>query len=94
VSPLRYELGFYIQEDGIIHSHRRENLTSYNVSVSRLPCLERRRENKHFRIVRSGGLRQIPRNFHFLNLCQPLNLGTCCWVSLAARGDDLTNVSV
>jgi hypothetical protein len=26
VSPVRYELGFYIPEDGIIHSHRRENL--------------------------------------------------------------------
>jgi hypothetical protein len=29
VSPLRYELGFYIPEDGILHSHRRENLRSY-----------------------------------------------------------------
>jgi hypothetical protein len=25
----RYELGFYIPEDGILHSHRRENLKSY-----------------------------------------------------------------
>jgi hypothetical protein len=24
-----YELGFYIQEDDILHSHRRENLKSY-----------------------------------------------------------------
>jgi hypothetical protein len=30
VSPVRYELGFYIQEDGILHSHRRENPKSYN----------------------------------------------------------------
>jgi hypothetical protein len=29
VSPVRYELGFYIPEDGILHSHRRENLNSY-----------------------------------------------------------------
>jgi hypothetical protein len=29
VSPVRYELGFYIQEDAILHSHRRENLKSY-----------------------------------------------------------------
>jgi hypothetical protein len=29
VSPVRYELGFYISEDGILHSHRRENLKSY-----------------------------------------------------------------
>jgi hypothetical protein len=27
--PVRYELGSYIQEDDILHSHRRENLKSY-----------------------------------------------------------------
>jgi hypothetical protein len=27
--PVRYELGFYIPEDDILHSHRRENLKSY-----------------------------------------------------------------
>jgi hypothetical protein len=30
VSPVKYELGFYISEDGILHSDRRENLKSYN----------------------------------------------------------------
>jgi hypothetical protein len=29
MSPVRYELGFYILEDEILHSHRRENLQSY-----------------------------------------------------------------
>jgi hypothetical protein len=29
VSHVRYELGVYIPEDGILHSHRRENLKSY-----------------------------------------------------------------
>jgi hypothetical protein len=29
VSPVKYELGFYISEDGILHSHCRENLKSY-----------------------------------------------------------------
>jgi hypothetical protein len=29
VSPVRYELSFYITEDDILHSHRRENLKSY-----------------------------------------------------------------
>jgi hypothetical protein len=29
VSPVRQELGFYISEDGIPHSHRREKLKSY-----------------------------------------------------------------
>jgi hypothetical protein len=28
VSPVKYELGFYIPEDDILHSHRRENLKS------------------------------------------------------------------
>jgi hypothetical protein len=29
VSPVKYEQGFYIPEDDIRHSHRRENLKSY-----------------------------------------------------------------
>jgi hypothetical protein len=29
VSPVRYELGLYIPEDGISHCHRNENLKSY-----------------------------------------------------------------
>jgi hypothetical protein len=31
MSPVKYELGFYIPEDGILHSHRRGNLTSYEI---------------------------------------------------------------
>jgi hypothetical protein len=29
VSPVKYEMGFYIPEDTILHSHRRETLKSY-----------------------------------------------------------------
>jgi hypothetical protein len=29
MSPVKYELGVYIPEDDILHSHRRENLISY-----------------------------------------------------------------
>jgi hypothetical protein len=29
VSPMKYKLGFYIPEDDILHSHRREKLKSY-----------------------------------------------------------------
>jgi hypothetical protein len=29
VSPVKYELGFYVQEDGILNSHSRENIKSY-----------------------------------------------------------------
>jgi hypothetical protein len=37
VSPEKYELGFYIPEDDILHSHRRENLKSYIFSVLFIP---------------------------------------------------------
>jgi hypothetical protein len=42
VSPVRYELGFYIPEDGILHSHRRENFKSYTAkTVNRISgCLQ------------------------------------------------------
>jgi hypothetical protein len=33
MSSVRYELGFYIAEDGILLSHRRDNLKSYIVSA-------------------------------------------------------------
>jgi hypothetical protein len=40
VSPVKYELGFYIPEDAILHNHRRENLKSYTKEVrwSIRPC--------------------------------------------------------
>jgi hypothetical protein len=31
MSPVKYELGLYITEDDILHSHRRENLKSYKL---------------------------------------------------------------
>jgi hypothetical protein len=31
VSPVKYELGFYIPEDDTLHSHCRENLKSYTL---------------------------------------------------------------
>jgi hypothetical protein len=39
VSSARYDLGFYIPEDGILHSNRRENFKSYiEVTCLRLVC--------------------------------------------------------
>jgi hypothetical protein len=32
VSPVKYEMGFYIAEDGILHSHCRDNRKSHNLS--------------------------------------------------------------
>jgi hypothetical protein len=34
VSPMKYEVGFYIPEDDILHSHHRENLQSYELNVA------------------------------------------------------------
>jgi hypothetical protein len=36
VSPVKYELGFYIPEDDILHSHRRENLKSVTLQLDAL----------------------------------------------------------
>jgi hypothetical protein len=41
VSPVRYELGFYIPVDGILHSDSCENLNSYITLTGR--ALKRRR---------------------------------------------------
>jgi hypothetical protein len=38
VSPVKYEPGFCIPEDGIIHSHRREDLISYWIVSAREFC--------------------------------------------------------
>jgi hypothetical protein len=38
MSPVRYELGFYIPGDGILHSHRRGNLKILR-SLNRLGSL-------------------------------------------------------
>jgi hypothetical protein len=47
MSPVRYELGFHIPEDGILHSHRSENLKSYIALTGWAPC--RRRNMSHVR---------------------------------------------
>jgi hypothetical protein len=36
MSPVRYELGFYIPEDGILHSHRRDSLKSISRNVCKI----------------------------------------------------------
>jgi hypothetical protein len=36
VFPVRYELGYYIPEYGILHSHRLENLRSYVAFINLL----------------------------------------------------------
>jgi hypothetical protein len=41
VSPVKYEMGFYIPEDDILHSHRRENLKSYTYVHNTLAYADR-----------------------------------------------------
>jgi hypothetical protein len=48
VSPVRYELGFYVTDDGILHGHRRETSTLTFI------------QTRHF-IVRSRDSKSIPR---------------------------------
>jgi hypothetical protein len=33
VSPVKYELGFYIPEDDILHSHRPDNFKCHNLAA-------------------------------------------------------------
>jgi hypothetical protein len=40
VSPLKYELGLYIPEDDVLHSHRRENLKSYSFCWFQVAALD------------------------------------------------------
>jgi hypothetical protein len=37
VFAVKYELGFYIPKDGILHSHRRENLKSSSLYTTVTP---------------------------------------------------------
>jgi hypothetical protein len=39
MSPVRYELGFYMAEDGILRSHGCENLKSYIVESIEFPTI-------------------------------------------------------
>jgi hypothetical protein len=66
VSSLKYELGFYISEDEILHSDRRENLKSY-VALTGWTLKRRRnvfsvRYDMSFHII-EGGI--LPREFMF-----------------------------
>jgi hypothetical protein len=42
VFSVRYQLGFYITEDSIHHSHRRENLKSFILQINDIKKISRR----------------------------------------------------
>jgi hypothetical protein len=39
VPPARYEVGFYVPEDGILNNHLRENLKSYKMHFISVPVI-------------------------------------------------------
>jgi hypothetical protein len=57
VFPVKYELGFYIPEDGILHSHCRENLKSYIYRI-----LPRPKRNVLYLIMACRGLTSLLSN--------------------------------
>jgi hypothetical protein len=54
VSPMRSDLGFYIPEDGILHSHCRDDLESYKVISGLILSSIHILKSSFFTIVRFG----------------------------------------
>jgi hypothetical protein len=74
VSPVRFELGFYIPEDDILHSHRRENFESY-IQISNLT------DGTSFMARKDGGsstLLAVQRKMHgtATSLCAAVGVAT------------------
>jgi hypothetical protein len=65
VSPVRYELGLYIPEDDNLHSHRRENLKSYNMNGAHLASTTRITNESTYFHLKEETQSKIPK-CHFL----------------------------
>jgi hypothetical protein len=52
VSPVKYELGFYISQDDYLHSHSRETFKSY--VLGEILCEEGRRSKRWWELVKWG----------------------------------------
>jgi hypothetical protein len=65
VSPVKYELGFYIPEDAILHSHCRDDLISYILATTLSIT-----NHVHIRVqfCRSKELFRNSTRYHFLTL--------------------------
>jgi hypothetical protein len=55
--PVRYELGFYNPEDGILHSHSLEDLKPYMGTVHKRSEFEMFISDKHRRMGARGSVR-------------------------------------
>jgi hypothetical protein len=60
---VKYELGFYIPADDILHSHRRENLKSYILRVYQNRVLKRIIGTKRDEVT--GGWRKLHNEGHY-----------------------------
>jgi hypothetical protein len=58
---VKYEKGFYIPEDYILHSHRRENLKSYNCVRDNRMDYSRESGNRRYRQLPTPALRYASR---------------------------------
>jgi hypothetical protein len=56
VSPVKYELGSYIPEDDILHSHRREHLRSYNGRLTGLAVKFKELMTATFQLAKSANI--------------------------------------
>jgi hypothetical protein len=71
VFPVRYELEFYIPEEGILHSHRRECLKSYfpERNAEKSLVLQRAVRSQHtLRIVSVSFIPQMQNKGHVVSM--------------------------
>jgi hypothetical protein len=89
VSPVKYEMCFYIPEDTILHSHCRENFKSYKI-MKRVPCcqnynIESRQQmdslvrvsSLHATLRRSSSLNVASRNSVQRPQCNAIKWNSC-----------------
>jgi hypothetical protein len=60
--PVRFEVGFYIPEDDILHSHCRENLKAYKKRIEVAPI-----EQAHVKRDDEAELNELSPAFYLLN---------------------------
>jgi hypothetical protein len=65
---VKYELGFYIPEDGILHSHRRENLESYMEDNSAMKAVLDEHDDDMILQTKLSGLKSVVQRQKLLSL--------------------------
>jgi hypothetical protein len=70
MSPVKYELGFYIPEDDILHSDRHENLKSY-IGLSVGYKTDKSRDRSSSETMPSAS--QVPSHAHVIRRSKQIN---------------------